>query len=95
MEKIKTRICDLTDWFVNIQTTKSIEYNEAEIVLETHAVSYENSPSNRERFQSEQAEHPQIIEAVFAIWGDEPTREDAKPKPPKKSKIETEEHEDV
>ena len=88
-KKIKIRISDLTDWFVNIQTTTSVDFEGKEIVTDNHAVSYMNSPLGRERLQNEQPEN--IVRAIFEVWGDVPTEKDPQPEAPQEEPpVETE-----
>ena len=90
METIKkTTICKLTEKFVEIETEDYIQLNGQEIKLDIpkHAVSYMNSPSQREQLQEQQPEN--IVSAVMVIWGKEPTVEEPEiPEPTKEAEEE-------
>jgi len=80
--KKQTIIHRLAANFVEINT-KWHEIIEEEVTQHNHMVSYMNSPSGRERLQDEQPEN--VVESVFAIWGDTPTVAD--PEIPKRVEI--------
>ncbi len=72
----KTTINRLALNFVEIDSAQYVEINGEEVKLDTpkHSVSYVNSIQSREQLQKEQSEN--IVAAVLAIWGDDPTVKD-------------------
>lgn len=75
MEIIEKKTVDmLTIYSVSIATDKFIELDgEEQHVGQRHRISYENSESGREKIKEEQPE--EVVNSVFAIWGDEATVE--------------------
>ena len=76
MKITEKKIVDmLTKDSVSIATDKFIELvGQEQQVGERHSIAYQNSDSGRVRIQEEQPE--EVVNAVFAIWGDTPTIEE-------------------
>lgn len=71
-ERIEKTIDFLNEKGVNILTKTFITYNEEEVqVGKNHRCSYVNSEVGRQSISEKEPEN--IVAAVFAIWGDEPT----------------------
>lgn len=73
MDIIEKKIIDmLTVNSVSIATDKFIILDgQEQQVGERHRIAYENSESGRDKIRNEQPED--VVNAVFAIWGDTPT----------------------
>jgi len=70
----KTTIYYLTERSVDISTEQFVEINGTEVKLDTpkHLMPYYNSPLGRESLQNA-GYSENVVNAVFEIWGDEPT----------------------
>lgn len=81
----KTTLHRLTPDLVEIDSEKYVELNGAEVKLDIpkHSTSYVNSPSGRERLQSEQPGN--VAASVLAMWGDTPTMADPEPPQPQEA----------
>lgn len=73
MEIIEKKIIDmLTQDSVSIATDKFIELDGIEQkVGERHRIAYDNSEYGRKKIKEEQPQ--EVVNAVFAIWGDKAT----------------------
>lgn len=74
MEEIKC-ITFLNSDSVSILITKKVTVDSKEYVVGNTRIAYENSELGRELVQKEQS--AEIVSAVMAMWGSEPTVEDS------------------
>ena len=61
---------------VNVIIIKTLELNDKIYELERNRICYSNSPIGRDMVIEKL--HQQYVNAIFAIWGDEPTVSDPK-----------------
>lgn len=73
MEIIEKKTVDmLTIYSVSIATDKFIELDgQEQKVGERHRIAYDNSEDGRKKIKDEQPQ--EVVNAVFAIWGNAPT----------------------